>query len=448
MNFDELNLDDRILDALYDMHFDSCTPIQAQAIPPLLEGRDLVGVAQTGTGKTAAYLLPIINRLCTEDFPQDRVNCLIMAPTRELAQQIDQALEAFSYFLPVSGVAVYGGNDGIRYSQELTGLQKGADIIIATPGRLLSHLTLGNVDLSHTAIFVLDEADRMLDMGFVDDIKKIVSFLPEKRQNLLFSATMPNEIQSLVNSILHDPVKVEIAIAKPAERIDQSAYVCSEKQKMGILLNIFNDSELKRVIVFSCSKKKVHELAFALKRKKLNVCEMHSDLDQKERDEVLRSFKAGKVDIIVSTDLLSRGIDIDDIEMVINYDVPHNTDDYVHRIGRTARANKYGKAITLINEKDQMYFRKIEKVIEKEIRKEPLPEGLGEAVQYAPSRQNRSGNNHGQGFHRNNNRNGRKDYANKGGNGKYRGGKPGNQGEHSHSNNCRPRPQAKENNRP
>lgn len=446
MNFDELNLDDRILDALYDMHFDSCTPIQAQAIPPLLEGRDLVGVAQTGTGKTAAYLLPIINRLCTENFPQDRVNCLIMAPTRELAQQIDQALEAFSYFLPVSGVAVYGGNDGIRYSQELTGLQKGADIIIATPGRLISHLTLGNVDLSHTAIFVLDEADRMLDMGFVDDIKKIVSFLPEKRQNLLFSATMPNEIQSLVNSILHDPVKVEIAIAKPAERIDQSAYVCSEKQKMGILLNIFNDSELKRVIVFSCSKKKVHELAFALKRKKLNVCEMHSDLDQKERDEVLRSFKAGKVDIIVSTDLLSRGIDIDDIEMVINYDVPHNTDDYVHRIGRTARANKYGKAITLINEKDQMYFRKIEKVLGKEVRKEPLPEGLGEAVQYAPSRQNRSGSNHGQGFQRNNNRNGRKDYANKGGNGKYRGGKPGNQGEHSHSNNRRPHPQAKENN--
>ena len=385
MNFNELNLDDRILDALDAMRFEKCTPIQEQAIPPLLEGHDLVGVAQTGTGKTAAYLLPIINRLCTQAFPQDAINCLIMAPTRELAQQIDQTLEGFSYFLPVSGVAVYGGNDGVRYDQELKGLQLGADIVVATPGRLISHLTLGNVDLSRTTMFVLDEADRMLDMGFIDDIKKIVNYLPKERQTLLFSATMPDEIQSLASNILHDPVHVEIAIAKPAEKIDQSAYLCHEGQKMGILLDLFKDENLKRVIIFSGSKKKVHELSFALKRKKVNVSEMHSDLDQKQRDEVLRAFKAGKIDVLVSTDLLSRGIDIDDIEMVINFDVPHNTDDYVHRIGRTARANRYGKAITLINEKDQLYFKKIEKVLEKVVRKEPLPAGLGTSPEYTAS---------------------------------------------------------------
>lgn len=376
MKFNELKLDDKLLDALDVMRFSECTPIQEKTIPLLLEGRDLIGVAQTGTGKTAAYLLPIINRLCTEKFSEDAINCLIMSPTRELAQQIDQTLEGFSYFVPVSGIAVYGGNDGLRYEQELKSLELGADIVIATPGRLISHLMLGNVDLSHTTIFVLDEADRMLDMGFIDDIHKIVSFLPQKRQTLLFSATMPDEIQKLAQNILYDPVSVEIAIAKPAEKIDQSAYLCHEGQKEEILMNIFNDKNLKRVIIFSSSKKKVKTLTTALRRKKINVNEMHSDLDQKHRDEILRAFKSGKIDVLVSTDLLSRGIDIDDIEVVINYDVPHNVDDYIHRIGRTARANRYGKAITLINESDKMYFRKIEKVIEKTVRKNAIPQEL------------------------------------------------------------------------
>ncbi|MDD7250960.1 MAG: DEAD/DEAH box helicase [Prevotellaceae bacterium] len=384
MYFSELNLEDNILDALDAMRFEKCTPIQERAIPPLLEGKDIIGVAQTGTGKTAAYLLPILNRLATEQFPPKAINCVIMVPTRELAQQIDQSLEAFSYFMPISGVSVYGGNDGVRYEQEIRALKLGADIIIATPGRLISHIKLGNVNLSQTSIFVLDEADRMLDMGFIDDVKSIVKQLPEKRQTMLFSATMPDEIQSLAKSILHDPVSVEIAIAKPASHIDQSAYICFEKQKLGILRHLFSDPDLKRVIIFSSSKVKVRNLAAALSQRHLNVMAMHSDLNQKQRDEVMRAFKNGKIDIIVSTDLLSRGIDIDDIEMVINYDVPRTADDYVHRIGRTARANKYGKAITLVSPDEQFYFHRIERVIEKEVRKDPLPEGLGDAPAYEP----------------------------------------------------------------
>lgn len=391
MYFSELPLNDDILDALDAMRFEECTPIQEQSIPHLLDGKDLIGIAQTGTGKTAAYLLPVLNRISLGNMPKDRINCVIMVPTRELAQQIDNQLEAFSYFLPVSGLAVYGGNDGERYDQEVRSMKLGTDILIATPGRLKSHLALGNADLSQTSIFILDEADRMLDMGFVDDINKIVSYLPQKRQTILFSATMPAEIQSLANNILHNPVSIELAIAKPAEKIDQSAYICYEGQKIGIVRQLFSDKELKRVIIFSSSKKKVHELTYILKREHLNVREMHSDLDQKERDEVLRDFKNNKVDIIVSTDLLSRGIDIDDIEMVINYDVPRNADDYVHRIGRTARANKYGKAITLVNEGDQYFFNRIEKVIKMTVRKAPVPEQLGAAPEYTEGKSGKFG---------------------------------------------------------
>lgn len=377
MHFSELNLDSRISEAVDIMHFDDCTPIQEQAIPPLLEGRDLIGVAQTGTGKTAAYLLPILNRLCSEEFPKDAVNCVIMSPTRELAQQIDQAMEGFSYFVPFSSVAVYGGNDGIRYEQELRGLQLGADVVIATPGRLISHLKLGNVDLSHASIFVLDEADRMLDMGFFDDIMKIASYLPKKRQTIMFSATMPPEIQKMAKSILNNPVEIEIAITKPAEKIDQSAYICHDSQKMGILLDMFSKEAPQRTIIFSSSKQKVKELGAALRKKGINVREMHSDLEQKQRDEVMRDFKAGKTDVLVATDIISRGIDIDDIETVINYDVPRDVEDYVHRIGRTARANRTGAAVTLVNEKDMRFFAKIEKTIGKDIRKNPLPPELG-----------------------------------------------------------------------
>ena len=386
MYFDELPLDDRLLDALYEMRFDECTPIQEQAIPPLLEGRDLVGIAQTGTGKTAAYLLPVLNRLCTGHYPEGNINCVIMVPTRELAMQIDQALEAFSYYLPFSGVAVYGGNDGIRYEQELRGMKRGADIIVATPGRLISHLSLGNVDLSKVSFFVLDEADRMLDMGFHDDIMKIASHLPAKRQTLLFSATMPDDIQQLANSLLHDPVQIRIAVSKPAEGIDHKAYICYEPQKMRILEAELKDKDLKKAIMFVSKKVKVKDLAIRMRKLGVKLAQMHSDLTQEERNHVMQDFKAGRINLIVATDIISRGIDIDDIQLVINYDVPHEPEDYIHRIGRTARAGKEGRAITLVNEDDQYYFGKIEKIVGYEIPKLPLPEGLNEVPQYNPNR--------------------------------------------------------------
>ncbi|MEG1580676.1 MAG: DEAD/DEAH box helicase [Bacteroidaceae bacterium] len=382
MDFYNLDLNDSVFDALDAMRFEECTPVQEKTIPVILEGNDLIGVAQTGTGKTAAYLLPILSKLCEGGYPKEAINCIIMSPTRELAQQIDQALEGFSYFMPISSVAVYGGNDGARYEQEKRGLAMGADVIIATPGRLISHLSLGNVDLSNVSFFVLDEADRMLDMGFCDDIMQIKKFLPQKRQTIMFSATMPDKIQQLAKSLLNDPVVVKIAVSKPAEKIAQSAYICHEIQKMGIINSIFQDFTPDRVLIFSGSKSKVKDLAASLKREGYNADEMHSDLEQKQRDIVMHSFKTRKTDILVATDIVSRGIDIDDIQMVINYDVPHDSEDYVHRIGRTARANREGRAITLVNEKDQYLFATIEKFLEKEIDKNPVPAELGDAPAY------------------------------------------------------------------
>ncbi|MBE6292573.1 MAG: DEAD/DEAH box helicase [Bacteroidales bacterium] len=386
MDFYDLDLHDNVLDALDAMNFTTCTPIQEHTIPPLLEGRDLIGVAQTGTGKTAAYLLPILSMLSDGGFPDDAINCVIMSPTRELAQQIDQAMEGFSYYVPVSSVAVYGGNDGIRYEQERKGLALGADVVIATPGRLISHISLGNVDLSRTSFFILDEADRMLDMGFYDDIMQIVKQLPDTRQTIMFSATMPDKIQKLAASILHNPVEVKLAVSKPAEKIVQTAYVCYETQKLGIIKSLFRDSKPERVIVFSSSKLKVKEVAAAFKRMKLNVGEMHSDLDQAQRDVVMHEFKSGRIDILVATDIVSRGIDIDDIRLVINYDVPRDCEDYVHRIGRTARAGAEGCAITFVSVDDQSRFAAIEDFIEREVFKLPIPEELGEAPEYNPQK--------------------------------------------------------------
>ena len=388
MDFYDLDLNDDVLDALDAMNFTTCTPIQEHTIPPLLEGRDLIGVAQTGTGKTAAYLLPILSMLSDGGYPEDAINCIIMSPTRELAQQIDQAMEGFSYYVPVSSVAVYGGNDGIRYEQERRGLALGADVIIATPGRLISHISLGNVDLSRTSFFILDEADRMLDMGFYDDIMQIAKQLPESRQTIMFSATMPDKIQKLASSILRDPVEVRIAVNKPAEKIVQTAYVCYETQKLGIIKSLFKETKPERVIIFSSSKMKVKEVAAAFKRMKLNVGEMHSDLDQSQRDVVMREFKSGRIDILVATDIVSRGIDIDDIRLVINYDAPRDCEDYVHRIGRTARAGADGCAITFVAVDDQSRFAAIEEFIGREVHKLPLPEGLGEAPEYNPKKNN------------------------------------------------------------
>ena len=403
MYFDELDLNDNVLDALYDMRFDTCTPVQEKCIPEILEGHDVLGVAQTGTGKTAAYLLPVLSKLDDGGYPKDAINCVIMSPTRELAQQIDQAMQGFGYYLQgVSSVAVYGGNDGNRYDQELRSLRMGADVVIATPGRLISHISLGNVDLSKVSFFILDEADRMLDMGFSDDIKTIAAKLPKTCQTIMFSATMPEKIEELAKTLLKNPVEIKLAVSKPAEKIKQEAYVCYETQKMTILKDIFKAGDLKRVIVFSGSKFKVKQLAASLQQIGVNCGAMHSDLEQAERDDVMFKFKSGQYDVLVATDIVARGIDIDDIEMVINYDVPHDTEDYVHRIGRTARANRDGRAITFVSEEDQYWFQQIEKFLEKVVDKMPLPEGCGEGPEYiklnkpkkkgANGRNNRRGN--------------------------------------------------------
>ncbi len=397
MKFTELNLEDRVLDALDAMNFKECTPVQEQTIPVILEGRDLIGVAQTGTGKTAAYLLPVINQLSKGGYPADAINCVIMAPTRELAQQIDQQMEGFSYFMPVSSVAIYGGNDGIRFEQEKKGLTLGADVVIATPGRLISHLSLGYVDLSKVSFFILDEADRMLDMGFSDDIMQIVKYLPKERQTIMFSATMPAKIQQLAKTILNDPAEVKIAVSKPADKIIQAAYVCYEGQKLNIIQNLFKEQKPERVIIFASSKLKVKEVAKALKRLNLNVGEMHSDLDQSQRDEIMHEFRNGRISMLVATDIVARGIDIDDIRLVINYDVPHDNEDYVHRIGRTARANNDGCAITFVSETEQTRFKQIENFLGKEIYKLPLPPEVGEAPVYAPHENNRNKSGRGKG---------------------------------------------------
>lgn len=397
MYFEDLDLSDNILDALYDMRFEECTPIQEQCIPQILEGRDIMGIAQTGTGKTAAYLLPVLSLLDDRcyasgsfgdenrgvDFPYDAINCVIMSPTRELAQQIDQAMQGFGYYLEdISSVPVYGGNDGGRYDQEVKAMRSGADVLIATPGRLISHLQMGNLDLSRCSFFILDEADRMLDMGFSEDIMKIAKELPETCQKIMFSATMPPKIDQLAHTILHDPVEVKIAVSKPAEKIKQSAYVCYEAQKIRIIENIFRQGDLERVIIFSGKKTKVKDISSRLKSMRINCGAMHSDLTQDERDEIMYLFKAGKIDVLVATDIVSRGIDIDDIYMVINYDVPHDAEDYVHRIGRTARAQRDGRAITLVSQEDIRYFMQIERFLEKEVEKNAMPEGLEPGPEY------------------------------------------------------------------
>jgi superfamily II DNA/RNA helicase len=398
VRFENLDLNDNVLDALYDMRFDSCTPIQEKTIPEILNGHDVLGVAQTGTGKTAAYLLPVLSKLDDGGYPEGAINCVVMSPTRELAQQIDQAMQGFGYYLQgVSSIAVYGGNDGNRYDQEVKSLKLGADVVIATPGRLISHISLGNVDLSKVSFFILDEADRMLDMGFADDIKAIAKELPQTCQTIMFSATMPEKIEDLAKTLLKNPIEIKLAVSKPAEKIKQSAYICYETQKLGIIKDIFKAGDLKRVIVFCGSKTKVKQVNSALQRKHINSGEMHSDLTQEERNDIMYKFKAGQLDVLVATDIVSRGIDIDDITMVINYDVPHDTEDYVHRIGRTARADRDGVAITLVSEEDQFYFQQTEKFLEKEIQKNKLPENLGDGPEYRkqgkPNKNNNSAKN-------------------------------------------------------
>lgn len=410
MRFDELDLEDEILDGLWDMHFEEMTPVQEHTIPVILEGHDLIGCAQTGTGKTAAYTLPLLNRLLLEGNPDNAVKALIIVPTRELAQQIDQQFQGFSYYLPVSTTVVYGGGDGKGWDVQKRGMRMGSDVVIATPGRMISHLQNSGIDLSKVSYLILDEADRMLDMGFSEDILKIISYTPKERQTLLFSATLPPKIRQLAKTILRDPVEVNIAISKPNESIDQSAYVCYESQKLKLVEELFKESTDSKALIFSSSKQKVKELAHTLKRMHLDVAPMHSDLDQPKREEVMLNYKNGKVKILVATDIVARGIDIEDIALVINYDVPHDPEDYIHRIGRTARAAATGAAITFVNEEEQSKFYLIEKFIEREVRKRELPEGM-EGPAYKPSDGRKGGGR------------GRKGGGSKARSGKRRGGK-------------------------
>ncbi len=378
MKFEDLDLNDNVLDALYDMRFSNCTPIQKKCIPEILKGKDILGVAQTGTGKTAAYLLPILSKLADGGYPENCIHGIIMAPTRELAQQIDQSAQGFAYYLNnISCVAVYGGNDGNRYEQEIKSLKLGTDLIIATPGRFISHISLGNVDLSKVSFFVLDEADRMLDMGFADDIMTIFKKLPSNCQIIMFSATFPEKIEQLAKHLLKNPSIIKLSINKPAKNIKQLSYICYETQKLEIIKNIFQKENIKRVIIFSSSKQKVKQIVASLKRKNIKCGEMHSDLSQEERNNIMYKFKSNQIDVLVATDIIARGIDIDDISMVINYDVPHEAEDYVHRIGRTARAEKKGIAITFVNEDDMNSFNQIENSLNTEIKKAKLPKDIG-----------------------------------------------------------------------
>lgn len=384
MRFDELPLCEPVLAGLDAMNFTEATPVQEQTIPVILNKQDVIACAQTGTGKTAAFILPLLHNLQTEPHAEDKINAIIMAPTRELAQQIDQQMEGFSYFTPFSSVAVYGGNDAAAWDVQRKGLQKGADVVIATPGRLLSHINLYDIDFSEVKYFILDEADRMLDMGFYDDIMTVVKRLPVDRQTIMFSATMPPKIRTLAKTILNNPAEVKIAVSRPPETIKQMAYICNESQKQGLIRHLFAGKEVNKVIIFSGSKLKVKELFKTFRQMKLSVGEMHSDLDQSQRDHVMHEFRNSRVSILVATDIVARGIDIDDITMVINYDVPHDEEDYVHRIGRTARAGESGMAITFVSEEEQYKFHKIEEFLEKDIEKLVLPEELGEAPAYNP----------------------------------------------------------------
>ena len=381
MTFDDFYLDNQLMDGLDAMGFLTPTPIQERAIPLILDHHDLIACAQTGTGKTAAYLLPVIDKIINST--HSHLNTLILVPTRELAQQIDQQLVGFGYYVAISSIAVYGGGDGNLFNQQQIALREGADIIIATPGRLLSHLASGVINFSKLEHLILDEADRMLDMGFYDDIIKIISYLPKDRQTLLFSATMPPRIKTLASKILFEPREVSIAISKPAEGIKQLAYVTYEPQKMALLGEIFKEKFLS-VIVFASTKEKVKGLHFEFKKIGIPAKPFHSDLEQKEREELLNDFRNRKIQVLIGTDILSRGIDVEGIDLVINFDVPPDPEDYVHRIGRTARAETKGTAITFINEKDMRRFHAIEKLIEKEVPKLPLPESLGNGPVYEP----------------------------------------------------------------
>ena len=389
MTFDDFDFEYELLDGLNAMGFDEPTPIQAQAIPVILDNKDLIACAQTGTGKTAAYLLPILNKIIIAPDEIRHLNTLVLAPTRELAIQIDQQIEGLGYFTGVSSIAIYGGGDGAAWSQQRRALADGGNVIIATPGRLIALLQMGEINFKHLQHLILDEADRTLDMGFYDDIIKIISYLPSKRQTLLFSATMPPKIRTLAKTILQNPEQISIAVAKPAEGILQQIYMAYDAQKIPLLKHILKEGSYESIIIFASTKENVKKLNEELRKTKIKAKAFHSDLEQKEREEILREFKSRALPILIGTDILSRGIDVEGIDLVVNFDAPHDPEDYIHRIGRTARAATTGTAVTFINEKDQKKLAAIERLIGKELPKLALPASLGDAPVYKPASPNK-----------------------------------------------------------
>jgi superfamily II DNA/RNA helicase len=383
LRFTEFDFHPVLLEGIEASRYENATPVQEQVIPPILAGKDIIASAQTGTGKTAAFLLPVMNKLITNK-THDKVNAVIIVPTRELVIQISQHIEGLAYFTDISAIPIYGGNDGQNFVAERKALELGADIIVCTPGRMMAHLKMGYVDFSFVEYLILDEADRMLDMGFQDDIRFIIGHMPKKRQNLLFSATMPEKIRKLAREILHEPVEINIAISRPPEKIVQKAFVLYDRQKLPMLQDILVHTHFTSCLIFCSSKQQVKELTRTLKHAGLKPEEIHSDLEQTQREAVLLGFSSGRIPILVATDILSRGIDIDTIDLVINYDVPHDGEDYVHRIGRTARAEADGIAFTLIGEEEQHKFAAIERLLGKEVPKANIPPEIGETPAYNP----------------------------------------------------------------
>lgn len=385
MTFEELQLNDQLIESISYMGFEKATPIQEQAIPLIMEGSDMIACAQTGTGKTAAFILPVLHKLI-EGESSGKISTVVICPTRELAIQIDQQIQGFTYFTSIESIAIYGGGDGEDWVEEKRAIQKGVDIIVATPGKFIAHLNMGYMDLSAVKYAILDEADRMLDIGFHDDIVKIFKHISDQRQTLMFSATMPPKIRQLASQILKDPKEVSIAISKPAEGVLQAAYLCYDTNKAAFIKHLIEDKpSCKSIIIFTSTKKEVSELVRTLRNKNYKVEGISSDLEQSEREEALRRFRSRESRVVVATDVLSRGIDIKDINLVINYSVPGDAEDYVHRIGRTARADTTGIAVTLINPDDQYKFLRIERLMEREVMKLPISETIGESPAWSPT---------------------------------------------------------------
>ena len=385
MKFTELGLKDQLLEAISYMGFETATPIQEEVIPVILADKDLIACAQTGTGKTGAFVLPILNKLIGKK--ESHVDTLIIVPTRELAIQIEQQIQGFSYFVPAESMAIYGGGDGKDWQSEKDAFINGTEIIIATPGRLLAHLKMGGINFENLKHLVLDEADRMLNMGFIDDIKTIISYLPKKRQTLLFSATMPKSIRQLAQKVLHNPVEISLSVSTPVESVDQKAYFIFDEQKAKIIKHILIERKhYDSILIFTSTKSKIADIVRSLNKNGFPSQGISSNLDQDKREEVLRDFRSKKIRILVATDVMSRGIDVKDINLVINYDVPYDAEDYVHRIGRTARVNEKGEAITLVTQKEMHKLRKIERLIKTIIPKLQPPGNIGPVPEWKERR--------------------------------------------------------------